>query len=296
MTNLLSRILASLRRRGYHYEPTFGLGDDGGVELVQLARSLGEVFVAGGMDPDLPVIVTEPAAEAPAWKPFDRPERIGWHNDFSTLVDRPVLSLAWIARGDPTPGLGDWRVASSEAILDRLSRDPRVSLKRLRREALPFGYTDAGEPAFFPLVQAIPGAPGREELRFYGRALREGALVSFGSLPAETEHLITAIEEAADAVGETLACPTGALLACHNGLALHDRTEQTTFGGRPFRKSILCFVQRLHEGLWTGSNESQESRQEGPGGVVSELAGALKGVRISDPKGEYTEHLLKKYS
>lgn len=296
MEELPSRILADLRLRGYHYEPTFGSGDDGGVELVRLARSLGEVFVAGGMDPDLPVIVTEPAVDAPAWKPFDRPERIGWHNDFSTLPDRPVLSLAWIARGDPTPGLGDWRVASSVAVLDRLSRDPRVSLERLRGEPLPFCYTDAGEPAFFPLVQATPGDSGREELRFYGRALREGALVSSGFVPAETEQLIAAIEEAADAVGETLACPTGALLACHNGLGLHDRTEQTTQGRRPFRKSILCFVQRLQGGLWTESDESQETRQERPGGVVSELAGALRGVRISDPKGEYTEHLLKKYS
>lgn len=241
---LLSRILTNLKLRGYHYEPSFGAGDDGGVELVRLARELGEVFVAGGMDPDLPVLVTEPAAEAPPWKPFDRPERIGWHNDFSTLPDRPVLSLAWIARADPRPGWGDWRVASCGEVLEVLSRDPRVSLDRLRREPLPFGYTDAGEPSFLPVVRPIPG--GREELRFYGRALREGALVRFGSVPAETERLIDALESAADAVGETLAASTGALLVCHNRLALHDRTEQTTESGRPFRKSVLCFVERLH--------------------------------------------------
>ena len=256
---LTPRILASLRLRGYHYEPAFGLGDDGGVELVQLARNLGSVFVAGGMDPDLPVIVTEPVADAPAWKPFDRPERIGWHNDFSTLPDRPVLSLAWIARGDPTPGLGDWRAASCADVLDVVSRDPRVSLERLRREPLPLGYTDAGEPSLFPVVQPIPGDTDREELRFYARALREGALVRFGLVPAETDSLVTAIESAADAVGETLACSTGALLVCHNGLALHDRTEQTTQGGRPYRKSILCFVQKLHGGgLWSRADGEQE--------------------------------------
>ncbi|HET9227358.1 MAG TPA: TauD/TfdA family dioxygenase [Thermoanaerobaculia bacterium] len=246
-TTLRTRILASLHLRGYHYEPSFGSGDDGGVELVRLARSLGSVFVAGGMDPDLPVLVTEPAADAPPWKPFDRPERIGWHNDFSTLPDRPVLSLAWIARGDPTLGLGDWRAASCAAVLDALSRDPRVSLDRLRREPLPFGYTDGGEPSFLPVIRSIPGEAGREELRFYARALREGALACFGSTPDETERLIAAIESAADAVGETLAASTGALLVCHNGMAMHDRTEQTTQGGRPFRKSVLCFVDRLHE-------------------------------------------------
>jgi hypothetical protein len=243
---LLSRILASLSLRGYHYEPSFAPEDDSGIELVRLARTLGSVFVADGMNPDLPVLVTEPAADAPSWKPFDRPERIGWHNDFSTLPDRPVLSLAWVARGDPAPGFGDWRVASCSAVLDVLSRDPYVSLERLRREPLPFGYTDGGEPSFLPMVRPVPGDAGREGLRFYGRALREGALACFGLIPAETERLIAAIESAADAVGETLAASTGALLVCHNGLAMHDRTEQTIEGGRPFRKSVLCFVQSLY--------------------------------------------------
>jgi hypothetical protein len=254
-----SRILASLRLRGFHYEPSFGSGDDGGVELARLARTLGSVFVASGMDSGLPVLVTEPAADAPSWKPFDRPERIGWHNDFSTLPDRPVLSLAWIARGDPSPGLGDWRVASCSDVLDVLSRDSRVSLERLRREPLPFGYTDGGEPSLFPVVRPIPGDDGLKELRFYGRALREGALAYFGSIPAETERLVMAVESAADAVGETLAASMGALLVCHNGLAMHDRTEQTTEGGRPFRKSVLCFVQRLHgRGLSSGPDGEQE--------------------------------------
>lgn len=251
---LLSHILTSLRLRGYHYEPSFGSGDDGGIELVRLARTLGSVFVADGMDPDLPVLVTEPAADAPPWKPFDRPERIGWHNDFSTLPARPVLSLAWIARGDPSPGLGDWRVASCADVLDVRARDPRVSLERLCREPLPFGYTDGGEPSLLLMVRPIPGEADREELRFYGRALREGALACFGSIPAETERLVMAVESAADAVSETLSASTGALLVCHNGLAMHDRTEQTTEGGRPFRKSVLCFVQSLHErGLSSGA-------------------------------------------
>lgn len=197
------------------------------------------------MDPGLPVLVTEPEAEAPEWKPFDRPERIGWHNDFSTLAERPVLSLAWIARADPEPGQGDWRVASSPRVLARLAEDPEI--ERLAREPQPFGYPDSERASLFPVIAPVAGDSGREGLRFYGRSLREGARLHLGFVPPETERLIAAVEGAADAVGETLRCTEHALLVCHNGLALHDRTEQTTAGSRLRRKSVLCFLANLHE-------------------------------------------------
>jgi hypothetical protein len=239
LNRLASRILDSLRTRGYHHEPAFSSEDDGGVALVALGRALGSLFVAGDMDPDLPVIVTDPAADAPSWRPFDRPERIGWHNDFSTREDRPILSLAWIARGDPEGG-GDWRAASSERVLARLAS------AQLDERVFPLGYSDSEAAELFPLVASIPEDPSRKGLRFYGRALREGAILEYGKVPAETERLIAAVEEAADAVGETLPAQTGALLVCHNWLSLHDRTGQTTGPGTSLRKSILCFVRSLH--------------------------------------------------
>jgi len=239
MPALAKKVLRSVGRLGYHYEPVFRPDDDRGVALVALARTLGSLYVAGGMNPDLPVIVTDPAADAPSWKPFDRPERIGWHNDFSTMEDRPILSLAWIARGDPEGG-GDWRAASSEKVLARLAPE------QLDETELPFGYSDSEAARLFPLAASVPEEPSKKGLRFYGRALREGAILEYGRVPEKTERLIAAVEEAADSVGETLPARTGALLVCHNWLSLHDRTDQATGSGRPLRKSILCFVRSLH--------------------------------------------------
>jgi hypothetical protein len=248
MNALISQILANLCERGYHYEPVFGSGDDGGRRLVGLARALGNVFVGPAMDPQLPVLTTNPAADAPDWRPFDRSAGIGWHNDFSTLPERPALSLAWIARPDPEPGLGAWRAASCTAVLEQLRRDTEASTdpERLRLARWPFGYHDSGKPSHLPLVAPLHEDPGRVGLRYYGRALREGAVVSFDRVPAATEQLITLIEGAADAVGETLDATRYALLVCHNGLGLHDRTSQTTASGLPLRRSILCFVSTLH--------------------------------------------------
>lgn len=244
LDDLVSRILESLSSRGYHYEPRFGETVGGMELLVDLARSLGEVFVAGGMDPELPVLVTEPAGDAPTWKPFDRAESIGWHNDFSTLEDRPTLSLAWIARADPDPARGAWRAASCERVLDRLAAEPggAEALAALG-EPFPFGYADSENAAIYPVTAPVPGEPGRKGMRFYARALREGAQLISGVVPEVTERIIAAIGKAADAVGETLPATPQALLVCHNWLALHDRTAQTTEGRQPLRRSVLCFVQ-----------------------------------------------------
>lgn len=245
--SLVARILESLRTRGFHYEPRFGTADDGPAELVRLARSLGEVFVAGGMDPELPVLVTEPAEDAPSWKPFDRTEAIGWHNDFSTLEDRPVLSLAWIARPDPDPERGAWRVASCAKVLDHLAAElgGDETLTALA-EPFPFGYADSESAVWYPVFSPVPGEPERRGMRFYARALREGAQLVGGEAPAAAERAILAVGRAADAVGEILPATAQALLVCHNWLAFHDRTEQTTRGALPLRRSVLCFVRTLH--------------------------------------------------
>lgn len=230
---------------------------------MQLAQGLGSVFAGPEMDPELPVVVTEPARDAPEWRPFDRPDGIGWHNDFSTLADRPVLSLAWIARPDPKPGCGGWRAASCSAVLERLAREPETA--RLCREPLPFGYQDGGSASFLPVIAPLAEDPGRNGLRYYGRALREGACVTFGHVPAPTEQLIERIERAADAVGETLDASAHSLLVCHNGLGLHDRTPQTAASPLPLRKSILCFVSRLHgQDLRVDGPDGQDEGGDGP--------------------------------
>jgi Family of unknown function (DUF6364) len=55
-------------------------------------------------------------------------------------------------------------------------------------------------------------------------------------------------------------------------------------------------LSRLVEGYFLRLTESEASLQEEPKGIVAELAGVLKGLEIGDPRDEYTEYLLKKYS
>jgi hypothetical protein len=87
-------------------------------------------------------------------------------------------------------------------------------------------------------------------LRFYGRALEEGASLRFGEIPNRTLEIIKRIEEAADSVGEVLPAKTGALLIVDNRLSLHDRLEQRVTGPKEQRRQAwLCFVKRLHQPL-----------------------------------------------
>ncbi len=250
MTSVVERIVEGLNDRGYHHEPAFGSPGDGGRAVLELARQLGVVFVASGLDPDRPILTTEPSPVAPSWRPFDRPEAIGWHNDFSTFPVRPVLSLSWIVRADPEAGRGQWRVASVSSVLDRLSADGDVGrvLARLRTDLFPFGYNDGPPPSLFPLVAPVPGLARLDGLRYYGRALREGAQRVHGSVPPLLEEVISRIQAAADAVGEELDASPQSLLVCHNDLSLHDRTAQTTDAMLP-RQAILCFVSHLHQPL-----------------------------------------------
>ncbi|HEX3130608.1 MAG TPA: DUF6364 family protein [Thermoanaerobaculia bacterium] len=55
-------------------------------------------------------------------------------------------------------------------------------------------------------------------------------------------------------------------------------------------------LSRVVESYFFRLTESEEPLQEKPEGVVAELAGVLKGLEIGDPRDEYAEYLLKKYS
>ena len=122
-------------------------------------------------------------------------------------------------------------------------------IRNLVEEAQPFGYVDAGRARFFRVI-------AQRGLRFYGRALREGAKLTLNRIPDRTEEAIALIEGAADAVGETLPASTGSLLIVHNWLSMHDRTEQTVTGTEARRQAWLCFVKKPHETMVGSINSS----------------------------------------
>ena len=246
-TEWAEQVVAGLRARGYFYDPDFSSSVDSADVLVRSASALGSVLIPPGTDVQRPVLLTRPSLRAPTWRPFDRRASIGWHSDFSTWFDRPVLSLSWIRRQDPAGrDAGAWRVASVRAVLSKLadSAEGRTLVGQLSRESHPFGYLDAGRPRFFRMLT-------RRGLRFYGRALTEGARAAFDKVPPRTREAIALIERTADAVGETFPASTGSLLVVHNWFSLHDRTEQTVAGAATGarRQAWLCFVRRLHRQL-----------------------------------------------
>ena len=234
---------------GYFYDPDFSSSVDRVDAVLRAAYSLGPIFSLNACT-DVPALLTRPSMRAPKWRPFDRRVSIGWHNDFSTLVGRPELSLSWIRQEDPSGShAGAWRVASVRSVLTRLRAtvDGRVLVRNLVKEVHPFGYMDAGRAKFFLVI-------GRRGLRFYGRAMREGAKLAFDRIPDRTEEAIALVEEAADTVGETLPASTGSLLIVHNWLSLHDRTEQTVTGTEARRQAWLCFVRRQSEPSFSPTN------------------------------------------
>ncbi|EYF08279.1 Hypothetical protein CAP_6040 [Chondromyces apiculatus DSM 436] len=234
----------ALVSHGYAYLPRFS-PDSTGASVVALARSLGSLYVPPGTDPERPFIETRPSAGASSLEPFDRSEAIGWHNDFSTHTERPALSLAYLTHPDAEgPAHGAWRVASCDLVLDQLraTQDGRNILRFLSDTALPYSFTGEGEPTFFRAVAPRGPTPGRLGLRFYGRAMRDGARLAYRRVPEEIEHALTAVETAADQVGHVLAAPAGALLVTDNWHALHDRLIQSVDPARSLRRSLLCFV------------------------------------------------------
>ena len=102
---------------------------------------------------------------------------------------------------------------------------------------------------FFRVIERRGPLPTRLGLRFYGRALRDGARLAYGMVPGRVEHVIAAVEAAADRVGRTLAAPAGALLVTDNWHSLHDRLPQSVDLDVPRRRSLICFVGVLHEPL-----------------------------------------------
>lgn len=250
-TRWVQRVRDNLRARGYYYEPEF-CGDTGDAEpVVAAAKLLGQLHIPRGTNPNQPVILTQPSPLAPNWRPFDCQSAIGWHNDFSTQMGRPQLSMSWIRRGDPTGQAGGaWRVASAAAVLAKLCQTSKGKhlVADLSASGEAFGYSDGGSWYSFRVVIKAGCASGHCGLRFYGRALEEGALLRFGRIPERTHEIIARVEEAANDVGEILSATTGALLIVDNRLSLHDRTEQqVNVPEESRRQAWLCFVKRLHQ-------------------------------------------------
>lgn len=252
-TEWVQRVRQSLRVHGYYYEPEF-CGETGNAEtVVTTAKLLGHLHVPAGTNPNQPVILTQPSASAEEWRPFDRCAAIGWHNDFSTQYSRPQLSLSWIRHGDPAgQNGGAWRVASVAAVLSNLrrTREGECLVRNLSTRAEPFGYRDSSGWRPFRIIIRTDCRAGLG-LRFYGRALEEGAWLRFGKVPDRTREIVEWVEEAADAVGDVLSASTGALLIADNRLSLHDRLEQRVTGPEEYRRQAwLCFVKQLHQPLW----------------------------------------------
>jgi hypothetical protein len=249
----VQRVRSSLGAQGYYYEPEFSAKTDDAEPLVTAARLLGHLYVPSHFNPGQPVILTQPSPSATEWRPFDRRKAIGWHNDFSTRVKRPELTLSWIRQGDPSgPSGGAWRIASVSALLSKLNqtREGKKLITELSHKAEPFGYRDAGGWRLFRIIVRTNLRLRHPGLRFYGRALEEGALLRFGQVPERTCEIIAQLEEAADAVGEVLTASTGALLIVDNRLSLHDRTEQQVTGPKELRRQAwLCFVKQLYQPL-----------------------------------------------
>jgi Taurine catabolism dioxygenase TauD, TfdA family len=241
----------ALASQGYAYLSAFS-ADPTGLRLLTLARTLGPLYLPPGVDSARPILETHPTPTASYLTPFDRPEALGWHNDFSTHTARPAVSLAYLARPDPRgPEHGAWRVASSDLVIEQLHATPegREAMRLLLYTDLPYSFTGEGSPVFFRAVARRGPPPGRLGLRFYGRAMRDGARLAYGSVPPLVEHALATVEAAADRVGRTLAAPAGALLVTDNWHSLHDRLPLSVEPDLPPRRSLLCFVEVLHEPL-----------------------------------------------
>ena len=253
LLSLCAKMRVSLATHGWFYLPSFS-EVEGARAVLELAQALGRLYVPPGCSPSVPLIKTQPAADADDSAPFDQPAAIGWHNDFSTHKRRPAVSLAWIAQADPL-GLGAWRVASCDQVLSELRRTPEgmETVRFLSETPLPFSFTRNDSPTFFRVIEPRGFPSGRLGLRFYGRAIRQGALLAYGEVPLPIEHAVSVVESAADRVGQALHAETGSLLVVDNWHAFHDRQAQSTSSLLPLRCSWLCFLESLHEEISSSS-------------------------------------------
>jgi hypothetical protein len=242
MDEIIRTISESLARDGFHYEPCFGPKDlsiaDRREMFVAFAREFGDLYLSDGEA----VIQTNPHPQAPSWMPFDRSAQIGWHNDFVTKKKRPRLSMSWIANQDPqSPTNGGWRLASVRDVITEIRGmdDGTGILAKLAQPIFPFGYLDGGTVTYFPILEDIDG----DQMRFYGRALREGAQLEVEQLKkTEVLEIVQLVEKTADTVGCEKPASQGALMVVDNTRSLHDRLPQAVEGGQPLRTALLCFV------------------------------------------------------
>lgn len=258
MRVLIDEVLTDLKQVGYYVAHVPTDGEEPVQVVLDVARSLGDLFVPGGCDPAEPVIRTAPARTRHA-APFDRPEQIGWHGDFSTYEDRPELSLVYITRPDPRGGdYGAWRLASVPKVLTALTGNDegRAAFDLLSRERVPFSYDEGEEPSWFSVFEA--GSDGRFGLRFYLPSIRRGLVAHFGAVPPHFAEALAAVESAADTVGETVPTRAGSLLIASNWFALHDRVRQTISRTQPNREALHCFVAHPHVGGFRGSAHHRE--------------------------------------
>jgi hypothetical protein len=255
----IDEVQARLRKEGY-FVIHMPVGAKDPVQVVlDAARSLGELFVPVDCDPDAPVIRTAPARRRRA-APFDRPEQIGWHGDFSTYEDRPELSLVYITRPDPRGGnYGAWRLASVARAIAALrgTDEGRAAFEVLSGDPLPFSYTDGGEPSWFRIIE--PGSDGSFGMRFYLPSIRRGCIGHYGEVPSHIEAALTALERAANVVGEIVPTHEGSLLIASNWLALHDRVRQTVSRTQANREALLCFVGHPYTGAFQPADTRAKS-------------------------------------
>lgn len=243
----ITDVLSGLRRDGYFVLQVPVAGSESVRFLVDVGRSLGELFVPQDCDPAEPVIRTSPTRARRA-APFDRPEAIGWHGDFATYEDRPELSLVYITRPDPRGGeFGAWRLASVARVIAALreTEDGRAALDLLTQERLPFSYAEGEAPRWFHVVE--PLAEAGLGLRFYLPSIRRGCIAEYGEVLPRIAAALAAVERAAGDTGEIVPTQEGSLLIASNWFALHDRVRQTISRTRENREALLCFVARQHD-------------------------------------------------
>lgn len=239
---IAEQVCGVLQRDGYYVAHVQVSAHDAVPFVLDIGRSLGELFVPADCGAREPVIRTTPTRSKRA-APFDRAEPIGWHGDFATHQDRPHLSLSYITRGDPRGGhFGAWRLCSVARVVDELraSLSGRSALSLLSEEQLPFRYADGEVARWFRVVE--PRSGGRLGFRFYLPSIRRGCIEKWGEVPHRIATALLAIEKAADSVADVVPTRTGSLLVASNWFALHDRFHQTISRVRPNREALLCFV------------------------------------------------------
>jgi hypothetical protein len=254
----IDEVLTQLKQVGYYVAHVPTKGAEPVQVVLDIARALGDLFVPPDCDPAAPVIRTAPARRQWA-APFDRPEQIGWHGDFSTHEDRPELSLVYITRPDPQGGdYGAWRLAAVPRVLAALTAtdEGRAAFDLLSQERVPFSYSEDEEPRWFRVIET--GDDGGFGLRFYLPSIHRGCVAHYGEVPPHIGEALVALGNAADEVGETVPTRAGSLLIASNWLALHDRVRQTISRTRPNREALLCFVAHPHVGGFRGSDHHRE--------------------------------------